>query len=296
MTATQNPTANFLRLLVALGLLFFLPNTASAQYTLNYQTNGEEVVVTGYSGSPVNITIPDFVTSIGMQAFSHCTSLTNVIIPNNVFNIGAEAFLNCLALANVTIGDGTTNIGEDAFWYCTNLSNVAIGDGLTTLTDYAFGFCTSLTNVVVGKSLTFMGAYVFEECTNLAIVFFSGNAPYAEFTEFRSDFTYDPVTVFYLYGTTGWDYFPARTGVPAVLLNPPISPQASSIDSQKNQFGFTITGPTNQTVIVQSCADLGNPIWMPVQTNTLTNGSLYFSDTAWKSHPNQFYRVQYPLP
>jgi hypothetical protein len=48
------------------------------------------------------------------------------------------------------------------------------------------------------------------------------------------------------------------------------------------------------TVVVEACTDPGNPIWLPVATNTLTGGSSYFSDPQWTHYPGRFYRLQSP--
>jgi hypothetical protein len=60
-------------------------------------------VLTGYSGTNKNITIPDSVTSIEQGAFRDCTSLTSVTIPNSVTSIEPFAFEKCSSLSSVTI-------------------------------------------------------------------------------------------------------------------------------------------------------------------------------------------------
>jgi hypothetical protein len=39
---------------------------------------------------------------------------------------------------------------------------------------------------------------------------------------------------------------------------------------------------------------LANPVWSPLQTNTLTGGSCYFSDSQWTNYPGRFYRLRSP--
>ncbi len=58
-----------------------------------------------------------------------------------------------------------------------------------------------------------------------------------------------------------------------------------------NRFGFTISGPAGQGVVVQGSPDLQN--WTALQTNTLDGGTSYFSDPTWSQWPARFYRVQH---
>lgn len=50
--------------------------------------------------------IPDSVTSIGLNAFLHCSNLTDVAIPSGISNIGNQAFMGCKNLTNL-IFEGT---------------------------------------------------------------------------------------------------------------------------------------------------------------------------------------------
>jgi hypothetical protein len=55
-----------------------------------------------------------------------------------------------------------------------------------------------------------------------------------------------------------------------------------------------ITGPTNATVVVEACADLANPIWLPVSTNTLSDDTSFFSDPHWANYPGRHDRFRSP--
>jgi hypothetical protein len=127
-------------------------------------------VLTGYSGTNTNITIPDSVTSIEQGAFRDCTSLTNVTIPNSVTSIETYAFQNCFGLASVTIPNSVTSIDYGAFFSCTSLASVTIPDSVTSIGKFAFNGCTSLASVIIPNSVTSIVEGAFSGCTSLASV------------------------------------------------------------------------------------------------------------------------------
>ncbi|GAB6394285.1 MAG: leucine-rich repeat protein [Bacteroidales bacterium] len=69
-------------------------------------------------------TIGNSVTSIGMWAFSGCSSLTRVTIPKSIVSIGWHAFDGCSGLKSITIPNSVARIGEGAFDGCTGLADV----------------------------------------------------------------------------------------------------------------------------------------------------------------------------
>ena len=71
-----------------------------------------------------SVTIGKSVTSIGIEAFSDCSSLTSVTIGNSVTTIGKMAFSYCSGLTSVTIGKSVTSIGNEAFRNCSRLKDV----------------------------------------------------------------------------------------------------------------------------------------------------------------------------
>ena len=63
-----------------------------------------------------NTVIPNSVTSIGINAFADCTSLTRVTIPSSVTSIGRGAFYGCTSLESVTVEATTApTIQNDTF-------------------------------------------------------------------------------------------------------------------------------------------------------------------------------------
>ena len=140
-------------------------------------------------------------------------------------------------------------------------------------------------------SVRSIGYQAFYRCTSLTTVYFKGNTPSLPDGEpvFTSS---DKAIVYYLPETTGWDSM--FGGRPAVLWNPQVLASDASFGVRAGQFGFTITGTSGLVILVEASADLANPIWSPVGTNTLTGGSSYFSDPQWTNYPSSFYRLRSP--
>ena len=94
-----------------------------------------------------NTTIPNSVTSIGVGAFQHCSSLTSIMIPNSVTSIGDDAFCDCSGLTSITIPNSVTLIGEDAFFNCYGLTSVTIPNSVMSIGHNTFACCECLTSV-----------------------------------------------------------------------------------------------------------------------------------------------------
>jgi hypothetical protein len=123
-------------------------------------------------------------------------------------------------------------------------------------------------------------------------VYFQGNAPTADSTVFSAD----PAKAYYLPGTAGWSNTFAGV-VPTAqwfLANPKILDNVPGLGIENNAFAFTISWATNASVVVEACTNLANPVWTPIQTNALTNGSFSFSDPQWTKYSGRFYRLRSP--
>jgi len=157
-----------------------------------------------------SITIPDSVTSIGVDAFYYLKTyslersiyinsfkkwceidfenyysnpmsggselylnnflIKEIKIPNNITNINDYTFCGCRSLTSVTIPDSVTSIGEGAFRDCTNLTSIAIPDSVTRIGEGAFNKCTSLTSITIPDSITSIENYTFGYCTSLTSI------------------------------------------------------------------------------------------------------------------------------
>jgi len=280
---TINVEADNLSYSSVTGVLFDKSQTMLIQYPMN-KTGGFYI-------------IPNSVINIGNRAFAGCQNVAEVTIGNSVTNIGEYAFLDT-GLTSVTIPNSVTSIGDSAFDSCTSLMSVTIPNRVTSIGNYAFFGCSSLTNVVIPDSVVSIGRWAFEYCTSLTSVYFKGNAPAADGSVFIN---YGPdgqvsykATAYYLPGTTGWDDFSINTYIPAVPWLPLIQTGDAGFGVRTNQFGFNIAWASGQTVVVEACTNLANPVWFPVATNTLVNGSSYFSDPQPANLPGRFYRLRSP--
>ena len=117
-----------------------------------------------------NTIIPTSVTSIGLGAFSGCSSLTSIDIPNSVTSIGDYAFRDCKGLTSVTIGNSVTSIGRCAFYGCSGLTSIDISNSVTSIGKYAFYECSSLTSVTIGSGVTSIGENAFNGCSSLTSI------------------------------------------------------------------------------------------------------------------------------
>lgn len=272
--------------------------------------------------SLTGVTIPDRVTSINDFMFYGCTGLASIGIGSAVRSIGTQVFSDCVSLAKIGVEDdnstyssidgvlfdksrttlirhpagrsGTyaipgsvTNIWELAFERCVSLTSVTIPNGVLSIGAGAFYGCTGLTNVTVPGGVTIVWDVAFAYCGGLNGVYFQGEAPLVAPDAFEGN---DAATIYYLPGTTGWG--PTFGGRPTALWLPQVSTGDAGFGVRTNRFGFNIHWASGRTVVVEACEGLANPVWTPVGTNTLAEGSSYFSDPHWSDSPARFYRLR----
>ena len=119
-----------------------------------------------------SVNIPNSVTSIEGHAFGGCINLTSANIPESVTSIEECTFFNCKKLAKINIPNSVTSIGKGAFFGCKSLTNIAIPNSVTSIKESGFHDCYSLNNINIPNSVTSIGEYAFHTClalTNIAI-------------------------------------------------------------------------------------------------------------------------------
>ncbi|MGA2854561.1 MAG: hypothetical protein ABSE90_10590, partial [Verrucomicrobiota bacterium] len=145
---------------------------------------------------------------------------------------------------------------------------------------------------------TSLGRSAFNECTKLHQVYFQGNAPKVDGGAGSADntvFSGETGTAYYVPGTTGWSS--TFGGWPTAFWyqpKPVILGGGYGLGVKTNGFGFTISWATDVPVVIEACTNLANPVWTPVKTNALVNGTNYFRDSRWTNSPGRFYRLRSP--
>ncbi len=110
---------------------------------------------------------------IADRAFEECSGLTSITIPDGVTSIGVDAFYDS-GLTSVTIPGSVTSISRFAFQSCAKLTSVNIMDGVTSIGRWAFGQCLALTSITIPDSVTSIEVFAFVFCSNLASINYSG--------------------------------------------------------------------------------------------------------------------------
>lgn len=130
----------------------------------------------GMNGSYI---IPNEVTYIGNEAFSHCLGLTSIVIPNSVTSIAIGAFYGCKSLTSIIVA-------KDNLYYCsidgvlfnkqrTTLIHCPTGkqgvytipNSVTSIEHYAFMDCLGLTSVFIPDGVTSIGKNAFYNVLNV---------------------------------------------------------------------------------------------------------------------------------
>ncbi|HVV72024.1 MAG TPA: leucine-rich repeat domain-containing protein, partial [Verrucomicrobiae bacterium] len=255
-----------------------------------------------------SLVIPDNVKVVGGGAFSACDSLSDVTLGNGISTINQGTFASCPGIASIRIPDSVISIQDHAFWQCFNLTNLNFGTGVTelganafeyssiavlalpeSLTNIgweAFGSCGNLPSVTIPANVRSIDNFAFGGCYNLQGIYFRGDAPTVVGAPFSST-----SILYYVPGTQGWSSVFA--GRPALPIQMQIVTGDSSFGVKTNQFGFNLTGTYGLPVVVEAATSLQNPVWLPVQTNTLADSPIYFTDPNWTNFLSRFYRLKW---
>lgn len=140
-----------------------------------YVVNKNELMITEYTGSGKEITIPETykdytITSIGSFVFDSCEAET-ITMPNSIKSIGDYAFASSKNLKSIKLSENLETLGSNSFFFCNNLEEIELPPSIKDMGIYTFSG-TGLKSVTIPESenLTEIDSYVFYQCSNLTEV------------------------------------------------------------------------------------------------------------------------------
>ena len=124
-----------------------------------------------------NISIPNSVVAIRINAFKECKSLKNIVIPNGVTRIEEYAFQACSSLKTVVMPNNIKNIYNYAFNACSSLTDISIPANATRISVGAFRYCWSLPRIQIPNNVLVIEGYAFDNCRSLYDILCTASEP-----------------------------------------------------------------------------------------------------------------------
>ena len=137
-------------LLTVTAILIAVLPASSAEATTthgDFEYDGNTLVK--YLGSDSEVTLPNWITKIGKEAFFHNTNLAKVVIPDSVREIDFSAFEGCTNLQIVVIPESVRTIGSSAFSGCKSLYSISLPAKLSSLGSGVFAGCNNLSTIPI---------------------------------------------------------------------------------------------------------------------------------------------------
>jgi hypothetical protein len=205
---------------------------------------------------------------------------------NNAVSALAVSGSTLYAGGYFTTAGGDTNANYIAQWNGSNWSalgsgmdNVVVALAVSGSTLYAGGEFTNedgnAANYIAqwnGSSWSALGSGVNGDVEALAV---SGSTLYAG--------------GYFTTAGTNVSAYAAMANLPASIA---IIPKNAAFGFTNGMFGFDVSGPSGSNVVIQTSTDLQT--WIPLQTNLLGSGPLYFSDSQSPASVQRFYRALLP--
>lgn len=187
-----------------IGDYIVMPNdTGYTLVTSNLDFSGDVVLPSQYKNEPITHIYDN---AFRNQSFNN----VNMTLGDYVQSIGNRSFYNLGGLKAVVM-DNVTTVGVEAF-YATGLQMLN-GPKLTTFGNSAFRKCASLTTVNLPMAVNIDGTYVFSDCANLTTVYFENIMSVQTYT-FQYDVKLTKLTINRLIDEDGGN-MPATMTIPA---------------------------------------------------------------------------------
>lgn len=121
-----------------------------------------------------SVVIPESVTTIGVSAFDHVSTLQSVQLPSGLQQMGANAFQKS-GIGQIVLPDGITALENNVFAHCTALTECTLPATLTSIGAAAFSGCRSLTDISLHEGITHIGSHAWSGCTGLTDITLPGS-------------------------------------------------------------------------------------------------------------------------
>ena len=264
----------------------------------------EDGVVTGYTGTATDVTIPSGVTEIGGSVFKNTPWLTEQItnsqnanqnglvwingtlidgtaavgkvsLPSEVHTIAQNAFSDS-SITGIEITSKITSIGAWALKGCTQLTNIAIPNSVTCLESATFDGCTNLVSVSLPDSLTYLGASAFDGCSKLKTITIPSGVKTIEYDTFKDCTSLTDVILSEGVEKIEVWAFEGCTSLETVTL--PVSVKTIETDAFKDATQVTIKGYSgsvaqtyaqNNNLSFKSIGTVATPTPVPTATPTV---------------------------
>ena len=113
--------------------------------------------------STLDFSNTNHINSIGMRAFSGCSSISNdLVLPATLSSIGMCAFQDCSSLPSVSIGGSVSEIPSQCFYNCTSLKTVYLPINLKSIDRLAFANCPRLRDVYLNTAVESINSSAFK--------------------------------------------------------------------------------------------------------------------------------------
>ena len=150
----------------------------------SYTISNGKAVITGYTGTSTDITIPAKIAGYEVQkikynAFAGNKTLTSVVVSEGITSIEYGAFANCLGLMSVslpstlvTLGSASVYSATGVFEGCKQLSKVTLAEGssVASIGYGTFKNCINLVSIEIPKNYQMIYPYAFQACEALKTV------------------------------------------------------------------------------------------------------------------------------
>ena len=173
----------------------FEGNTTIQDFVFEYGYDASASIPASFFSGCISlkyITFPSYITTIGANAFSGCTSFigserSGLLNLQHVTQIGTtgssqsdgSSFANCSSILGVVLSPDLSVLGPYSFSGCTTLlleeDTFPISSTFTHLQPYTFQNCTAVNTLTIPSTIDIVDSYCFSGCSGIESIYFNTN-------------------------------------------------------------------------------------------------------------------------